>query len=65
MRQHASVRILAPLFLVLAPVAGVLASAELTHATAPAAVQDRADVGWNNTPVGGTSTPAPTPTPTA
>ncbi|MFE0459317.1 hypothetical protein ACFW1A_08635 [Kitasatospora sp. NPDC058965] len=62
MRQYASVRIIAPLFLLLAPVAGVLAGSSLLHGTAAVAVQNRADVGWNNNPVGGTPTPAPTPT---
>ncbi|MFF9641771.1 hypothetical protein [Kitasatospora aureofaciens] len=65
MRQYASVRIIAPLALLLAPVAGVLAGTSLLHGTAAAAVQNRADVGWNNGPVGGTVASTPTVVPTA
>ncbi|MFH9353629.1 hypothetical protein [Kitasatospora sp. NPDC017646] len=63
MRQYASVRIVAPLALLLAPVAGVLAGTSLLHGAAAVAVQNRADVGWNNPPIGGTATPTATPTP--
>ncbi|MFG3226841.1 hypothetical protein ACGF07_18905 [Kitasatospora sp. NPDC048194] len=62
MRQYASVRFLAPLVLLLAPVAGVVAGTSLLHGTAASAVQNRADVGWNNIPIGGTATPTPAPT---
>ncbi|MFI6151939.1 hypothetical protein ACIBCA_04520 [Kitasatospora sp. NPDC051170] len=59
MRQYASVRIIAPIVLLLAPVAGVFAGTSLLHGTPAVAVQNRADVGWNNPP----ATPTPTPVP--
>ncbi|MGW2376453.1 MULTISPECIES: hypothetical protein [Kitasatospora] len=62
MRQYASVRITGPLVLLLALVAGVLAGTSLLHGTAAVSVQNRADVGWNVTPIGGTPTPTPAPT---
>ncbi|MFJ9691398.1 hypothetical protein [Kitasatospora sp. NPDC101183] len=61
MRQFASLRIIAPLALLLAPVAGVVAGTSLLHGTPAVGVQNRADVGWNNPPAEVTPTPSHVP----